>query len=159
MDSEKYIADAGTEIKFKALRISAHAFDIMLKHSAQEYPYECCGFLFGVEENVRFIFEAKPVPNNVTENQRRRFEITAKDYMTAERYAAENDLVLLGVYHSHPDHPAVPSIHDFRQAVPFFSYIIVSVMKGKTDRTRSWQINSHGHFQEETIVTEDLPKH
>jgi proteasome lid subunit RPN8/RPN11 len=155
MDSEKYLADAGAVTKFKTLKISAQALDIMRKHGIEEYPCECCGFLFGVEENVRFIFEAKPVSNSVTENQRRRFEIMPKDYMNAERYAAENDLALLGVYHSHPDHPAVPSIHDFRHAVPFFSYIIVSVRNGRVDNLRSWQINSEGHFQEETIATDE----
>ena len=73
--------------------------------------------------------------------------------MRAERFALANDLSLLGVYHSHPNHPAIPSIHDLKQAVPFFSYIIISVMDGKFNTLRSWQLNEEtGQFDEEKVV-------
>jgi len=116
----------------------------------EDYPNECCGFLYGAEGSVRVIHEAKPVLNKVTENRKRRFEISPKDYLAAELYAVKNDLTLLGVYHSHPDHPAVPSIHDFQQAVPFFSYIIISVSGNRVQSLRSWQL-SDGYFVEEKI--------
>ena len=74
--------------------------------------------------------------------------------MEAEQFAESNQLTLLGVYHSHPEHPAVPSIHDFRQAVPGFSYIITSVMNGKVENIRSWQLDQDGLFAEEKIKTE-----
>ncbi len=153
MDVEKYLADPGVEVSHKPVKISEQALMVIFKHGLEDYPYECCGFLFGAEEKVRFIYQAKPVPNSAGENQKRRFEITPKDYLMAEHYAEEHSLTLLGVYHSHPDHPAVPSIHDFQQAVPFFSYIIVSVLNGRVDTLRSWQINEDGFFEEENIIT------
>lgn len=159
MDKEKYLADVGTETTFKQLTVSKQSLDIMRSHSMEEYPNECCGFLFGIDDNVRCILEAKPMVNSVTENQRRRFEISPRDYLAAEQYAAENTLTLIGVYHSHPDHPPIPSIHDFRQAVPFFSYIILSVVNEQVDSIRSWQINSDGFFQEETIINKHQPTH
>lgn len=136
----------------KPVRISEEALYIIKAHSLEDYPYECCGFLYGAEDNVRFIYLAKPVLNNVTENKERRFEITPKDYLDAERYALEHDLTLLGVYHSHPAHPAVPSIHDLNHAVPYFSYIIASVSKDRVEAVHSWQLNSDGRFEEEEIT-------
>jgi proteasome lid subunit RPN8/RPN11 len=74
--------------------------------------------------------------------------------MKAERYALENELELLGIYHSHPDHPAIPSEHDFRQAVPFFSYIIMSVRHGSNKRLTSWRLNDDNKFEQERIIIE-----
>jgi proteasome lid subunit RPN8/RPN11 len=71
--------------------------------------------------------------------------------MRAEKYALENNTTLLGVYHSHPDHPARPSEHDLNQAVPYFSYIIVSVREGKVADLTSWQLNEASQFEEESI--------
>ncbi|MDR2489668.1 MAG: Mov34/MPN/PAD-1 family protein [Desulfovibrio sp.] len=39
-------------------------------------------------------------------------------------------LEVLGYYHSHPDHPALPSAYDLEHAWPFYSYVIVSIVKG-----------------------------
>jgi proteasome lid subunit RPN8/RPN11 len=44
----------------------------------------------------------------------------------------------LGFYHSHPDHPALPSGYDLDHAFPFFSYVIVSVQKGEPTEVRSF---------------------
>ena len=72
--------------------------------------------------------------------------------MQAERYAADQDLDLLGVYHSHPNHPAIPSEHDRIAAQPFFSYVIVSVRDGIIDHTRSWRLNDASQFDEEPLA-------
>ena len=72
--------------------------------------------------------------------------------MKAERFALENDLTLLGVYHSHPNHPAIPSEHDLKQAVPYFSYLIASIYDGKFKEITSWQLNEESkQFKEEPI--------
>jgi proteasome lid subunit RPN8/RPN11 len=61
----------------------------------------------------------------------------------------ENDVQLLGIYHSHPNHPAIPSEHDRVAAQPFFSYVIISVENGVVKNTRSWVLNSDSQFDEE----------
>jgi proteasome lid subunit RPN8/RPN11 len=152
MESEKYLADTDSKNTFKPLELAGQVVDTINDHSIEEYPSECCGFLFGIEGAVRSVTLARPVRNSAIENQRRRFEISPKDYMEAETFAEQNKISILGVYHSHPDHPAVPSVHDFRQAVPFFSYIIASVMKGKVEQVRSWQIDDQGLFAEEKVL-------
>lgn len=126
----------------------------MLKHAEADYPNECCGFFFGSDNGERReISIARSVSNAKEGDQRRRFRIDPADYREAERYALKNDLDLLGVYHSHPDHPAEPSEHDRKVAMPFFSYIIISVQEGKAADTRSWQLNDERQFDEELIET------
>ncbi|HAS43147.1 MAG TPA: hypothetical protein DCS93_21890 [Microscillaceae bacterium] len=136
----------------KKLDINQEALELMQKHAEATYPNECVGFFYGKEDDtIRFIEQAVEVPNSKEGDQRRRFEVHPKDYMKAERYALENDTTLLGVYHSHPEHPAIPSEHDLKVAQPFFSYIIVSVKGGKSVRVRSWQLNETNVFEEEII--------
>ena len=117
----------------------------------QSFPDECCGFLFGKETaELRRITKILVVNNSKEGDKRRRFEIAPKDYMNAERFAEKNNLQFLGIYHSHPKHPAVPSEHDRVAAQPYFSYVIISVDDVIND-IRSWQLNDDLKFEEETI--------
>lgn len=137
------------------LNINKEALKTMHQHAEVDFPNECCGFFYGSDKGEeREIELAIEIINSKEGDQRRRFEISPLDYMKAEKYALENNLNLLGVYHSHPQHPAIPSEHDLKQAVPFFSYIIVSVMNGKVDHTRSWILDESSNFVEEEIISE-----
>ncbi|MEY3398009.1 MAG: hypothetical protein RL220_603 [Bacteroidota bacterium] len=136
------------------LAISADAADVMIKDAESSFPDECCGFFFGEEsESQRTISHAIPVINHKDGDKRRRFEINPIDYMKAERYAAEHDLSLLGVYHSHPLHPAIPSETDRLAAQPFFSYLIISVFPDNPVVLRSWRLNEQVQFEEELVHT------
>ena len=137
---------------------------ISIDHKAQQrtiedglnsFPDECCGFFYGVEdsEGNRRITDILVVDNAKEGDKRRRFEISAKDYMKGEQYALQKDLQFLGVYHSHPNHPAIPSEHDRVAAQPYFSYIIISVLSDHTTHMRSWRLNDSLQFEEEDIST------
>ena len=76
--------------------------------------------------------------------------------MCAEEFADSEEKELLGVYHSHPDHPATPSRYDLDYALPDFVYLIISVEKGKAKICRWWELTSDRCFFSETqlaIVT------
>jgi proteasome lid subunit RPN8/RPN11 len=123
----------------------------MYRDALQSFPDECCGFLFGKETaELRRITNILVVNNSKEGDKRRRFEIAPKDYMNAERFAEKNNLQFLGIYHSHPKHPAIPSEHDRVAAQPYFSYVIISVDDVISD-IRSWQLNDDLKFEEETI--------
>lgn len=126
---------------------------LMLEDARQAFPDECCGFLFGVEEgDNRILTDILVVDNSLVGDKRRRFEISARDYLRAEQYALEKGLSLLSVYHSHPNCPAIPSEQDRLAAQPFFSYVIVSVYeKGRTN-VFSWRLNEQFQFEEEPIT-------
>ena len=127
---------------------------LMIEDAVGTFPDECCGFLFGREETdgTRLILDILAVDNSKEGDKRRRFEISPQDYMTAEQHAFDHDWTLLGVYHSHPKHPAIPSEHDRKAAQPFFSYVIVSVMSNEDITVRSWLLNDDQQFDEEKIT-------
>lgn len=132
--------------------IEQKPLDEMYQDALKSYPDECCGFFFGNETGEERIITRIVVVNNSKEgDKRRRFEIAPKDYLDAERYADENEVQLLGVYHSHPNHPAVPSEHDRVAAQPYFSYVIISVKENEIADLRSWQLNENLQFEEEKI--------
>ena len=47
---------------------------------------------------------------------------------------------MLGIFHSHPDHPALPSAFDLEHAWPYYSYVIVSVLQREVEETRAWRL-------------------
>lgn len=125
----------------------------LIKDATRTFPDECCGFLFGNEKDEeREIIEILVVDNAKEGDKRRRFEITAKDYIKAERYAEDRGLALLGIYHSHPNHPSVPSEHDRISAQTFFSYLIISLTEEEINSIQSWLLNEDFQFEEEKIL-------
>lgn len=130
-----------------------------IKRAAEaEYPNECCGLLVGrIEEDgrTRVIAEIYPVMNSWEGgSQRDRMLIAPLDYAHAERESQKKGLGVVGDYHSHPDHPAVPSQFDLEHSAwPMMSYIIVSVNEGQATDLRSWELASdRSQFFEEEIV-------
>lgn len=131
--------------------LETDAQNTIVQDAVHAFPDECCGFVFGHEDSDgrRFITQARVVKNVKEGDKRRRFEIAPQDYLDAEKYAEEQQIELLGVYHSHPNHPAVPSEHDRAAAQPFFSYLIISVNDKIPGPIRSWRLNDDWQFEEE----------
>lgn len=122
-------------------------------HGCETYPHECCGALLGEGDRI---LGTHPLPNVTTEGPRRRFRIDDKDYLASERQASARGLSLLGFYHSHPDHPAVPSQYDLDHAWPTFVYPIVSVVQGRAEALRAWALkDDRSAFDERPIAEPD----
>ncbi|MGI8788585.1 MAG: M67 family metallopeptidase [Pyrinomonadaceae bacterium] len=128
------------------------------KHGESTFPNECCGLLIGRfdEQGVKSVAEIFPIENaREAEAKHNRSLITPQDLLRGERYAREKKLDVVGNYHSHPDHPAIPSQFDLDHALPVWSYVIVSVLKGKSADLRSWEMeNDRSKFNEEEIKKE-----
>ena len=126
------------------------------QHGEQTFPEECGGLLLGViEDGVRVIHEVLPLANVRQDSRHNRVELNPLDYARAERTAAKRGWGVWGYYHSHPDHPAVPSGFDLEHA-PFieWSYLIVSVRAGKAEEVRAWTVREdRSEFQEEELLT------
>jgi proteasome lid subunit RPN8/RPN11 len=122
------------------------------RHGEDAYPEEGAGFLIGNNGKVEQIF---PLPNSREDAARHnRYLIAPEDYLKAELTADKLGLSLIGVFHSHPDHPNRPSEFDREWAQPFFSYIITSVQSGKAVESRSWRlVEDRSQFIEEKIQT------
>src|SRR5215212_2489523 len=128
-------------------------------HGEQTYPHECGGMLIGhfAADGTKTVTELLPMENSSEESTRHnRVLILPKDVLRAERYAREKKLDVVGYYHSHPDSAAIPSQFDLDHALPVWSYVIVSVEKGKAVDMRSWQMeNDRSKFNEEEIFTRE----
>ena len=133
------------------------AFHKAKLHAMQTYPEECCGVLLGTDnDTTRHVCDVLEIRNTKDENRTRRYLITPEAYKHAEEYAAKEGVQILGLYHSHPDHPAQPSQFDLDHALPWFSYVIVSVEKGIPAVTRSWLLrDDRSAFDEEELVVLD----
>lgn len=136
----------------RPLRIDFRALEDMAKDAKSAFPHECCGFMFGhVQPTHLELLRIEPVLNRTESNAERRFQIAPLDYLKAERRAEREGSALIGVYHSHPMHPAIPSEHDLAVALPEFSYLILSAFEDVVISVRSWRLNGIGTFSEETI--------
>ena len=126
------------------------------EHGERDYPYECCGLLIGrlEQEGRKVVLETYPISNaREEEAKRNRFLIQPEELLRGERYAGQKDLDVLGFYHSHPDDLAVPSQYDLEHAWPTYSYIVVSVRKGRGEDLRSWEmVANRSRFVEEEVL-------
>ncbi|MBI3160931.1 MAG: M67 family metallopeptidase [Chloroflexi bacterium] len=133
------------------LKISNELIQRINTHVREAYPEEGAGFLLGADGEVRDVL---PLPNaREDEARHNRFLITPEDYLKAEMKAAEIGVDLIGVFHSHPDSPNIPSEYDREWAQPFFSYIITRVDDGQVVSHRSWRLTEdRAKYNEEEIV-------
>jgi proteasome lid subunit RPN8/RPN11 len=136
------------------LRLSDELAARILAHGAGAYPHECCGALLGSDsEDAREVRDLLPLANQRDDSPRNRFSISPQDFRAAEKAAQECGLELIGWYHSHPDHPALPSEFDRQHAWPWYSYVIVSVEGGAAKQLSSWRLaDDRSRFVFEEIV-------
>lgn len=127
------------------------------EHGEDQYPEEGAGFILGrVDGDHRLPVDVLPVGNTFAEEERsRRYMIAPQAMMNAEREAEGRGLDLIGVFHSHPDHPARPSEYDRRMALPWFIYVITSVQAGEAAHSRAWRLlDDREEFEEITLQVE-----
>ena len=142
------------------IKLEERLLEEIKRHAETDYPQECCGLLIGrIEDDgqTRVVLEIHPVANNWGESDtmHRRMMIMPEDYMRAERRFAKEGLGVVGNYHSHPEHPAVPSQFDLENLAPWptMSYMVVSVIKGRAVEARSWELEAdRSRFNEEEIL-------
>ena len=139
------------------IRMTKESVRQIEQHGERTYPEECCGILLGLKKDgVQKVEIVVELDNSQDGNRRRRFFVTPKQYLQAERMAVERGLELLGFYHSHPDHPAIPSAFDTEHALPCFIYVIVSVVEGKAKSMTAWLLSeTREHFNERTLSVEE----
>ena len=123
-------------------------------HAKETYPEECSGVIVGMNTGeMKVVVDVWRAENTHEDERSRRFLIDPLAYMKLEQQADERDMEVLGIYHSHPDHPAEPSEYDRDHAWPNFSYIIASVSSDAVEDMRSWVLkDDRSGYDEEPIV-------
>ena len=141
------------------IKLSARLLGEIERHAERAYPRECCGLLVGrilEDGRTREVHATYPVANIFSEEAERhhRMAIEPLEYARAERLHAREGLGVVGNYHSHPEHPAVPSRFDLEHLAPWptMSYVVVSVREGKAVELRSWELEpDRSRFSEEAV--------
>ncbi len=82
-----------------------------------------------------------------------RYLITAADMLGSEKEAERRGQSIIGIYHSHPDHPNLPSEFDREWAIPWYSYLITRVDNGQAVESKSWRLlDDRSGFSPEDII-------
>lgn len=144
-----------------ALIVTESHITSMRQHAQAGYPEEVCGLLLGhkgkgenPDRQVEIIWPASNL-NRVRAQDR--YELDPDTYLKASREARRTGLEIIGVYHSHPDHPCLPSETDRQRAVDVWgsgtswSYVILEVILGTMTSWKSWILLAEC-FSEEPVV-------
>ncbi len=137
-----------------ALVISAELMAQIHQHGEQAYPEEGAGLMLGeARSEDRRVLQLQMFSNAREDSARHnRYLLTPQDYLLGELQASRLGLDVIGVFHSHPDHPNRPSEFDREWAMPFLSYVITSIQSGRAVESRSWLLSEdHSQFFEEEI--------
>src|SRR5262245_50609638 len=137
------------------INLSADYLRQIESHGESTYPNEGAGFLLGSTGDNRVqVVHLLPIENKrEAEAQYNRYELSPQDFAKAEMEAEKRTLSLVGVFHSHPDHPARPSEFDREHAWPNFAYLITSIRQGKAEFTTAWRLRAdRTAFDEDTIT-------
>jgi proteasome lid subunit RPN8/RPN11 len=137
------------------LEISPELLEQIHRHGENAYPEEGAGFLLGHSDgDLRSVTDLLSIRNAREDLARRnRYLMTPKDVLEGELEAERRGLDIVGVFHSHPDHPNQPSEFDREWALPWYSYLITSVNAGRAAASRSWRLSENrATFYEEEIL-------
>lgn len=110
----------------------------MLGHMVESYPEEACGFLFCSEEKSLHIEETHPAKNITLEDPATRYEFDPLEFIEKDRWADQRRMDVCGFYHSHPNHPPVPSEYDRKMAWEGYLYLIISIKDGFYEKAGAW---------------------
>ena len=142
------------DLAINMLEIASEVLKQIHVHGEKAYPEEGAGFLLGTVDGEWRQVTAILELTNAREDAARhnRYLLTPQDYLRGEQEADRLALDVLGVFHSHPDHPSQPSEFDRQWAMPWFSYVITSVQAGRAAESRSWRlVEDRSQFVEEKI--------
>lgn len=118
------------------LSIAKHVLEEIHTHAESTYPEECCGLL--ISDRSKQVTESIRMKNAYDGPKHDRYNIDPLELFRADRTSAQKGLTIAGIYHSHPDYPATLSKFDTDHSFPWYSYLVVSVPKGKAGDTRVW---------------------
>ena len=138
----------------KNATITRANLDAIVARAEREFPHECCGFIIGdgAVEEVRPIANIQNQkhaenPAAFPRDARTAFLMDPKEHLAVLNEIDRRKLILMVVYHSHPDHDAYFSATDRAQACSFdpaepdypdTTYIVMSIRGGKFARAAAF---------------------
>ena len=121
------------------IEIELKPWQTMMLHAERTYPNECCGAMLGhAQGGVKMVTEAIALENAYAGEQGERYELRPEDLRDADIAARERGLDLIGIFHSHPDSDAYFSQTDLQNSCPWYSFVVLSIQRGKFDHANSF---------------------
>ena len=113
----------------------------MVLAAKKAYPSECCGILVGKKSEMGEIevTEIREASNQFHGQKSVHFQIDPLFIYHLEQEIEARGLEIVGVYHSHPDCPAILSKEDENYMVPGLEYVIMSVKNGEVVDVKSYR--------------------
>ena len=125
------------------IEINNEAWQVMVRHAEATYPRECCGVMIGsITGDEKRVVEARALDNMYQGGQEDRYEIRPEDLLAADRDARKQGFDLIGIFHSHPDCDAYFSKTDLENSCPWYSFVVLSIQRGKFDHANSFLPNA-----------------
>lgn len=110
----------------------------ILEHARAEAPNEACGLLLGKAGAVTEVVRSR----NEDPDPRTGFVVSPRDLFAVLNRADQEDIELVGVYHSHPAGHPIPSERDIREAhYPDAAQVIVGLAKSDPE-IAAWRIDA-----------------
>ncbi len=136
------------------LSIESRPFAEMKAHAEATYPNECVGAMIGTTTDGNKVVEsALQLENSAEGSQRAYYQLSPDHLMKADRAAREQGKEMIGIYHSHPDGDAYFSETDLKNSCPWYSFVVLSIQKGKFDHANSWLPDAdQSHADKEELV-------
>ena len=121
------------------------------------WPEECCGLIVGRKgPDGTEISSLVPTANVAGADRHEHFEVDPAAHLRLQRKLRGTEEAVIGVYHSHPAGPAVPSAHDLARAIePGWLWIIVGLADGRTGEINGF-VHRAGGFEPVALGTGDL---
>jgi len=141
-----------------SIYLPLHLLEQIQIQGEKAYPEEGAGLMLGFENKGDRIVSSLLFLDNAREDSARhnRYLITAEDMLRGEKEADRLGSIIIGIFHSHPDHPNQPSEFDRKFAIPWYSYLITSIQSGKAGDSKCWRLSDDRTiFHPEKIVTTD----
>ena len=136
-----------------AIRFTSDSWASLQREAQAAYPFEGCGLLLGPYQAEEAVTHLVMLKNQLREEGRGRFDFAfaPDEFMRAQRATEKENLDVVGIFHTHPDHPARPSPTDAAQ--PMLSgwiNVIASVHGGTFKEARAWWRDDERQPFEET---------
>jgi proteasome lid subunit RPN8/RPN11 len=110
----------------------------MEDHAIEAYPLEACGVLAASKEDPFTISRTLPTSNAASQDPQRRYLVEPRELLHIFEQLEKEKRDVVGFYHSHPDHPPLPSSLDRQWAWEGYLYIIISVEGGRKVCLKGW---------------------
>lgn len=125
-----------------SISFSAESWRELRALSEKSYPFEGCGLLVGpLSAGEKVVTKILELRNALRDEGRGRFDFSfsADEFMRAQMSAEKENLDVVGIYHTHPDHPPRPSKTDESQPMlAGWVNVIASVHGGNFKQAKAW---------------------